>query len=53
MLSQHGVTIAPGTFYRWLTRPVTDAQLEEAYLVNAIVTLYRKNRSVYGVRTGQ
>jgi putative transposase len=50
VLSQHGVTIAPGTFYRWLTRPVTDAQLEEAYLVNAIVTLYRENRSVYGVR---
>ncbi len=49
MLSQHGITIAPGTFYRWLNQPLTAAQVEEAYLVNAIVTLYRRNRSVYGV----
>jgi putative transposase len=42
--------IAPSTFYRWLVCPISLARLEEAYLVNEIVDLYRKNRCVYGVR---
>ena len=50
MLSEHGVTIAPATFYKWLACPITSAQLEEAYLVNELVDLYRKNKWVYGVR---
>jgi putative transposase len=50
VLSQHGVSIAPSTFYRWLTCPLTAAQLDEAYLVNRIVDLYRANKRVYGVR---
>jgi putative transposase len=50
VLSEHGVTIVPGTFYKWLDCPITPAQLEEAYLVNDIVDLYRKNKCVYGVR---
>ena len=50
MLSEHGMKIAPGTYYRWLACPVRQAELEEAYLVNAIVDLYRRNKCVYGVR---
>jgi putative transposase len=50
VLSEHGVTIVPSTFYKWLTCPITPAQLEEAYLVNQIVDLYRRNKCVYGVR---
>jgi putative transposase len=50
VLSEHGVTIVPATFYKWLACPITPAQLEEAYLVNDIVDLYRKNKCVYGVR---
>jgi len=50
VLSEHGITIAPGTYYKWLKCPVSDAQLEEAYLVNKIVDLYRRNKCVYGVR---
>jgi len=42
--------IAPQTYYRWLACPVTPAELEEAYLVNQIVDIYRRNKSVYGVR---
>lgn len=42
--------IAPQTYYRWLACPVTPAELEEAYLVNEIVDIYRTNKSVYGVR---
>jgi transposase InsO family protein len=50
VLSEHGVPIAPGTFYKWLIVPVSDTALEEAYLVNGIVDLYRRNKRVYGVR---
>ncbi|MFC5210385.1 IS3 family transposase [Pseudonocardia sulfidoxydans] len=50
VLSEHGVQVAPQTYYRWRARPVTDRQLDEAYLVNRIVDIYRKNRCVYGVR---
>lgn len=42
--------IAPQTYYRWLACPVRPTELEEAYLVNQIVDLYRRNRRVYGVR---
>ncbi|WP_246106411.1 IS3 family transposase [Pseudonocardia kunmingensis] len=50
VLSEHGMKIAPGTYYKWLTCPVRPRELEEAYLVNAIVDLYRRNKRVYGVR---
>jgi putative transposase len=50
VLSEHGVTIAPSTFYKWLSCPISPAQLEEAYLVNDLVDLYRRNKRVYGVR---
>ena len=42
--------IAPQTYYRWLAGPVRPAEMEEAYLVNEIVDLYRRNKCVYGVR---
>ena len=50
VLSEHGVSIAPGTFYKWLTVPLSAAALEEAHLVNILVDLYRRNKRVYGVR---
>jgi putative transposase len=50
VLSEHGMTIAPQTYYRWLACPVRPAELEEAYLVNEIVAIYRRNKCVYGVR---
>jgi putative transposase len=42
--------IAPQTYYQWLACPVRPAELEEAYLVNELVDLYRRNKCVYGVR---
>lgn len=45
-----GITIAPSTYYEKNARPVTQAALEEAYLVNALVTLHEENWGVYGVR---
>lgn len=50
VLSDHGATIAPGTYYKWRVEPISAAELDEAYLVNEIVDLYRKNKRVYGVR---
>jgi Integrase core domain/HTH-like domain len=50
VLSAHGMTIAPQTYYKWRARPIRPAELEEAYLVNEIVDLYRRNKCVYGVR---
>jgi transposase InsO family protein len=50
VLSEHGMMIAPQTYYRWRACPVRPAELEEAYLVNEIVDLYRANKCVYGVR---
>jgi putative transposase len=50
VLSEHGMKIAPGTYYKWLACPIRPAELEEAYLVNDIVDLYRRNKCVYGVR---
>jgi putative transposase len=50
VLSEHDMKIAPGTYYKWLARPVRRAELDEAYLVNDIIDLYRKNWCVYGVR---
>ena len=50
VLSEHGVTIAPSTYYERRRQPVTEAELEDAYLANALVTLWREEWGVYGVR---
>ena len=50
VLSEHGVKIAPSTYYERRRRPVTDAELEEAYLANVLVTLHAENWRVYGAR---
>ena len=50
VLSEHGMKIAPSTYYAHKVRPVSAAALSEAYLVNALVCLHRANWGVYGVR---
>ena len=50
VLSGHGITIAPSTYYAHKATPVSPAALEEAYLANAIATLWRENWGVYGAR---
>ena len=50
VLSEHGITIAPSTYYARKATPVSQAALEEAYLVNAMVALFDKNWGVYGAR---
>jgi len=50
VLSEHGMKIAPSTYYAHKACPVSQAALSEAYLVNALVSLHRQNWGVYGVR---
>ena len=50
MLTEHGVPIAPNTYYARKKAPISDADLADAYLVNEIVALYRENNELYGIR---
>ncbi len=50
MLSEHGVTIAPSTYYQRRAQPVTEAELADAYLANALFTLWQEEWEVYGAR---
>ncbi len=50
VLTEHGITIAPSTYHAHKAAPVTAAALEQAYLANALYTLWVENWCVYGVR---
>lgn len=50
VLCEHGVSIAPSTYYQRRVQPVSGAELEDAYLANALVTLWAENWGVYGAR---
>ena len=41
MLTEHGLKIAPSTYYERVTCPVSAAELTDAYAANALVDLYR------------
>lgn len=47
VLSEHGIQIAPSTYYAHRSQPVSPAALAEAYLVNELVDL-QANWGVYG-----
>ena len=51
VLSEHGVSIAPSTYYAVKQHgPVSAAELDDAYTANALFDLWTANRRVYGVR---
>lgn len=50
VLTEAGVPIAPSTYYAHRAAPVTPAALEQAYLINALIDLWRANWCVYGAR---
>ena len=50
MLTEHGMPIAPSTYYDRRKSPVSDAELADAWAANTLVDLSRTNRGVYGVR---
>ena len=50
VLSEHGMQIAPSTYYAAKAKPVSDADLTDAYAANALLGLWIANRGVYGIR---
>jgi hypothetical protein len=45
VLSEHGIPIAPNTYHVRKKAPISDSDLADAYLVNAVIDLWRKTRS--------
>jgi putative transposase len=50
VLTEHGLKIAPSTYYEHLTRTATARQQRDAYLSEQIRRVHRDNFSVYGAR---
>jgi transposase InsO family protein len=50
VLTEHGVKIAPSTYYARRAAPVSAAVLADAYAANTLVDLHRAHRRLYGVR---
>jgi putative transposase len=50
VLTEHGLKIAPSTYYERLAATVTASQRRDAYLTEQIVRVHRDNFSVYGAR---
>lgn len=51
VLTEHGVQIAPSTYYaRTHAGPVSATQIAEAYDAHAVYQAFHRNRGVYGVR---
>jgi putative transposase len=50
VLTQYGIPIAPNTYRAHKRVPISPAELEEAYAVNAVIDLWRRNNELYGIR---
>ncbi|SMG60600.1 Transposase InsO and inactivated derivatives [Rhodococcus rhodochrous J3] len=51
VLTEHGISIAPSTYYKAKSRGrVSSTELADAYAANAVHAVYVANRRVYGVR---
>jgi putative transposase len=50
VLTEHGIRIAPSTYYAHRAVPVSAAVRAEATEVNDLIGVFRANRGVYGVR---
>ena len=50
VLSEHGMPIAPSSYYAAKAHPVSAADLADAWAANALFGLWKKHRKVYGVR---
>ena len=48
VLTEHDVAIAPSTYFAHKTRPVSDADWDDAHLANVALDVWRANRSLYG-----
>ena len=50
VLTEHGMAIAPSTYYAHKLVPVSAADLADAYAANAVLDCWTANRGVYGAR---
>jgi putative transposase len=48
VLAEHGMPIAPSTYWARKAEPCTDAEWDDAHLANAALEVWRANRSLYG-----
>jgi len=46
VLTEHGMPIAPSTYYALRKTPVSEADLADAYLANALLDVWAENLSV-------
>ena len=50
VLAEAGIQIAPSTYYARSNAPLTEAEQDDAYLANALRSLWQDNWAVYGAR---
>jgi len=50
VLTEHGMPIAPSTYYALRKQRVSEADLADAYLANALLDVRAENLAVYGMR---
>ena len=50
VLAEVGISIAPSTYYARSKTPLTDVELDEAYMANQLRSLWQNNWGVYGAR---
>jgi putative transposase len=48
VLAEAGIAIAPSTYYARSKAPLTEAEVDDAYLANALRSLWQDNWGVYG-----
>jgi putative transposase len=48
VLAEAGISIAPSTYYIRSKTPLTDVELDEAYMANQLRSLWQNNWGVYG-----
>ena len=48
VLAEHGVPIAPSTFWARTAHLFTDAEWDDAHMANTVLDVWRANRSLYG-----
>lgn len=49
MLTEHGTTISPSTYYARSAAPSTGAELADAYAAHEVFCLFHDQRGLYGV----
>ena len=49
VLTEHGITISPSTYYSRSAAPSTEAELDDAYAAHEVFCLFHDQRGLYGV----